>query len=226
MILVGAIIMKRFTGNGDRFLRWTKVWARNNVLLLKHICAVDFKVQGEENIVDNDYIAVSKHQSTWECYFIYGFLPNYPVSISKREISFLPIFGIALKNIGTLEIDRDDGIGSIKRIMEGSREFVKSGRRAFMIFPQGTRVLPMSSAKDYPYRAGFIGIARTNKLAIVPIALDSGKFWPKGKFIKEPGTITVKIMPAIDYERHRDMDKNELLSLVENTIEKAQEGIS
>jgi 1-acyl-sn-glycerol-3-phosphate acyltransferase len=105
----------------------------------------------------------------------------------------MPIFGIALKNIGTLSIDRSNGSNSMKKILEGSRKFVREGRNVFMVFPQGTRVPVNSSAKDYPYRAGFVGIAKINKLDILPIFLDSGKFWAKGMFVKKSGTLTVRL---------------------------------
>jgi 1-acyl-sn-glycerol-3-phosphate acyltransferase len=110
----------------------------------------------------------------------------------------------------------------MKKILEGSKKFVREGRNVFMVFPQGTRVPTNSSTEDYPYRAGFIGIAKINRLDILPISLDSGKFWAKGMFVKKPGTITVRIMPPLRYGDYRDMDKDLIVKQVENAIENNQ----
>ncbi|MDR2778305.1 MAG: 1-acyl-sn-glycerol-3-phosphate acyltransferase [Rickettsiales bacterium] len=216
------MLVKKSFHLDDFYLKCTKLWAKNNVLLLKYICGVDYKVIGRENIPNDKFVVVSKHQSTWECYFLYWFLPGYPVSVSKMEISFLPIFGSALKNIGTLSIDRRDGANSMKKIMEESKKFVKNGRNIFMIFPQGTRVPVDSSSNDYPYKSGFVGIAKINRLYILPIFLDSGKCWAKGMFVKKPGTITVKIMPPLSYEHYQDMDRDQIVKYIENSIENNQ----
>ncbi|MDR2777694.1 MAG: 1-acyl-sn-glycerol-3-phosphate acyltransferase [Rickettsiales bacterium] len=212
--------MKKIFHNDDFFLKCTKYWARNNVVALKYICGVEFKVIGGENVPKNNLLAVSKHQSTWECYFLHWFLPGYPVSISKKEISSLPLFGFAIKNIGTLEVDREDGASSLRTILAESRRFVKSGRNVFMMFPQGTRVSPWSTAEEYPYKPGFVAIARANKLDILPVYLDSGKCWPRGKFIKKPGLITVRVMPPMKYEEYRDLPREQVVKNAERAIEK------
>ncbi|MDR2077815.1 MAG: 1-acyl-sn-glycerol-3-phosphate acyltransferase [Rickettsiales bacterium] len=225
MILASALVVKKIFHRQNFYLKCTRLWAKNNVLLLKYLCAVDYKIIGQENVPAGNFVAVSKHQSTWECYFLYSFLPNYPVAVSKVEILFLPVFGPALKHIGTLSINRRGGADSMKKILEGSREFMKEGRNVFIVFPQGTRVPVDSSPRDYPYRAGFIGIAKVNKLDILPISLDSGKFWAKGMFVKKSGTITVKIMPPLRYEEYKDMDKDRIAKYVEDAIENNQESV-
>ncbi|MDR3079140.1 MAG: 1-acyl-sn-glycerol-3-phosphate acyltransferase [Rickettsiales bacterium] len=219
MFLVLATVMKKCFRNTNFFLECTKSWATNNVTLLKYTCGVKYRVLGAENVPEKNFVAVSKHQSTWECYFLHAFLPGYPVSVSKKEISSLPLFGFAIKNIGTIEVDREDGIGSVKSILEKSRNFIRKGRNVFMMFPQGTRVPPEATSREYPYKAGFLGVARANGLDILPIYLDSGKYWPRGKFTKNPGTITVVVLPPLKYEDYRTKPKEQVLEEVEQVIE-------
>ena len=66
--------------------------------------------------------------------------------------------------------------------------------RPIIIFPQGTRVAP-GEKKDY--HSGVFAVYRALKVPVVPIALNSGTFWPRKAFIKRPGVITVKILNYI-----------------------------
>ncbi|MDR1498780.1 MAG: 1-acyl-sn-glycerol-3-phosphate acyltransferase [Rickettsiales bacterium] len=200
----------------------SKNWAKVNVLLLQYICGVKYKVIGTENIPQNNFLIVSKHQSTWETYFLFQYFRNYLACVVKKELLKIPGIGTALKAVGCIAINRNDGIHALKRMVEQSKIFVKKERRSLLIFPQGTRVPLNSSTIDYPYRGGFVSIAKENQLDLLPIALDSGKCWPKFSFIKRPGVINVKIAPVIKYNEYKNLTKNEVVKLVENAIESNQ----
>lgn len=220
--LLFFVLVKNLFPKDNRFDVHTKKWARRNISMLKSICGVDYRVVGIENMPKENFLAVSKHQSTWECYFLFYLLPGYPVCVSKKEIMKTPVLGAALKGVGNITVDRKDGIMSMKNILSQSKKFYEQGRKVFLIFPQGTRVPVDSTTDEYPYKPGLIGIAKVNGLDILPICLDSGKFWPKGKFIKKPGTINVKIMPIIKYDDYRNLDKNVFMKKIENIIEENQ----
>lgn len=225
-ILLGFMLVDlNLFHNRNKFLRRSKAWAMRNITMLKAICGVDYELLGTENITKGNFLAVSKHQSSWECYFLYAFLPDYPVCVSKKEIMMLPIFGPALDRVGNMTVDRNDGLASMKNLLKKSKSYFENGRKTFLIFPQGTRVPVDSSATEYPYKPGLLAIASVNKLDILPISLNSGNIWPKGRFIKKPGTITVKFMPIISYSNYKDLDKNTLIKTIEDTIEKNQKTI-
>ena len=101
--------------------------------------------------------------------------------------------------------------GSGKKVMEKGHNIV--------IFPQGTRVPPESTTKEYPYKTGFIGLVKEMHADIIPMALNSGKFWRKKQFLKHSGTITMEFMDPIKYEEIEKMSKEELLLKLENIIE-------
>lgn len=225
-LLLGYMLLEeKLFHNKNKFMKKTRTWAMFNIKMLKVICGVNYKVLGEENITDGNFLVVSKHQSTWECYFLYAFLPDYPVCVVKKELMMIPIFGPTLAVIGKMVVDRNDGIASMKKLLNESRSYLKNGRKTFLIFPQGTRTPVNSTTKEYPYKPGLLGIASVNKLDILPISLNSGNIWPKGKFIKKPGVITVKIMPMIKYSDYKDIDKNLLMKKIEDTIESNQKTI-
>lgn len=221
MLIFFTIVAKLF--NYKKMMKKSsKNWAKINVILLKYICGIKYKVIGEENIPKNTFLIVSKHQSAWETYFLFQYFRNYLVCVVKKELVHIPGIGTALRSVGCIAVDRKDGINAVKKMIEQSKNFVDKERRSLLIFPQGTRVPVNSNTVDYPYKSGFISIAKENKLNLLPIALDSGKLWPKGNFIKKPGIITVKIMPIIKYEDYKNLTKVEITKLIEKAIEENQ----
>lgn len=198
------------------------IWTRLNIRLLKYICGIKYKVTGVENIPNDVCLMVAKHQSTWETYFLFQYFARYPVFVIKKELLKIPGVGPSLKNVGCIAIDRKDGIHAIKRVEEQSKKLLENNPRSIIIFPQGTRVPLNSTTEEYPYRSGFLGIAKNNNLDILPIALNSGKCWPKGSFLKKAGTIEVKFLPLIKYDYYKDKNKNDVMKLIEDTIENAQ----
>jgi 1-acyl-sn-glycerol-3-phosphate acyltransferase len=45
-------------------------------------------------------------------------------------------------------------------------------------------------------RPGLVALYQMTGLAVVPVALDSGRLWGKG-FVKRPGTVTLAFQPDI-----------------------------
>lgn len=202
--------------------KFSKNWARLNILMLKYICGIKYRVIGVENIPHDVCLIVAKHQSTWETYFLFQYFEKYLVFILKRELLMIPGLGSALESVGCISINRKDGINAIKKMSKQAKEFIEKEKRNLLIFPQGTRVPLNSNTDDYPYKSGFTVIAKENKLDMLPISLNSAKCWPKFHFIKKPGTITIKIAPLIKYDNYKDLNKNDVVKLVENVIENNQ----
>lgn len=222
IILLVVSFFGKITNNYNLIRKSSKYWTKFNIHLLKYVCGIKYRVEGEENIPENNFLIVSKHQSTWETYFLFFYFKNYLACVVKKELLDIPGIGKTLKEIGCIAIDRKGGSSAMKKMLEESKYYVENEKRNLLIFPQGTRVPPNSTAEKYPYKSGFVAIATTNKLDLLPIALNSGLFWPKFSFIKKPGTIKVKILPAIKYEDYKNLNKNEITKLVENAIENEQ----
>ena len=185
-VLVGAMI------SFDVGYRWALVWNRANVHGLRRICGVDWRVEGREHVPDVPCLVLSKHQSTWETYFLaLMFAPA--AYVAKRSLARIPIFGQTLVALDFILIDRTAGRGAVGQMIEQGRDRLARGRWIIM-FPEGTRRAVDAAVE---YRQGGAIVSRELDAPILPVAVDAGHFWPRMGFVKWPGTITVRVMPPV-----------------------------
>ena len=153
---------------------------------------VEFK--GIEKIPkDEKYFVASAHQSMFETFALQSVL-DYPVFILKKELLKIPLFGQYLKKIKSIEIIRDTTTKENLNFFDKVAKIVKNEDRPLLIFPQGTRV----KVEDrVPFKKGVGRIYEALNISCVPIALNSGKVWPKNGIIKYPGKITVSFLEPI-----------------------------
>ena len=153
---------------------------------------VEFK--GIEKIPkDEKYFVASAHQSMFETFALQSVL-DYPVFILKKELLKIPLFGQYLKKIKSIEIIRDTTTKENLNFFDKVAKIVKNENRPLLIFPQGTRV----KVEDrVPFKKGVGRIYESLNISCVPIALNSGKVWPKNGIIKYPGKITVSFLEPI-----------------------------
>ena len=180
-------------------------WNRCAVHWLKWTCGVKFQVIGAENLPAAPYVALCKHKSQWETYFLQYYLR--PVSIIlKRELLRLPFFGWGLLLTKPIAIDRDNPKQALKQTLEQGQARLAENI-SILVFPEGTR---KSTARDPKYARGGANIAVASGVPVVPIAHNAGEFWPADKFIKYPGTITVKIGEPIDSSTNNSREITEM----------------
>ena len=153
---------------------------------------VEFK--GIENIPKTEkYFVASAHQSMFETFALQSVL-NYPVFILKKELLKIPLFGLYLKKIKSIEIIRDTTTKNNLNFFEKIPNIIKNENRPLLIFPQGTRV---KFEERLPFKKGAGRIYEALNIPCVPVALNSGKVWPKNGIIKYPGKITVSFLEPI-----------------------------
>ena len=189
-----------------------KVWIKGIFILLEFICGITHELRGKENIPNDPVIIVSKHQSAFETFALFYYL-NKSFFIHKVQLFYIPIFGQYLWKSNMVSIDRTGKSKTIRKmLLEVTRRFDDGS--SIIIFPEGTRKKP----GDVPdYKTGFIGIYREVKRKLLPVAVNSGLFWPKHKFIMKKGNIVIEILPTID----SNLSKNEVLSKVQDIVETA-----
>ena len=183
-------------------------WAK---YCLRIFLSVKINIIGRENIVDGEkfFIACS-HQSMFETFFLQTIF-NSPIFILKKELLKIPIFGLYLKKIGSISINRNkttkENLGFFDKILK----IVNNSKRPLLIFPQGTRVL----SEDRPkFKKGTGRIYEALKIKCQPVALNSGYVWPKNNQLSNNKTITVSILKPIS----PGLDKEKFINLLQNNI--------
>ncbi|MCX8514830.1 MAG: lysophospholipid acyltransferase family protein [Burkholderiales bacterium] len=169
-------------------LIWT--WCFN--FLARNLCGVKYEVFGKEHIPDAQSIIISNHQSAWETLCFSQIFPPH-VWILKRALLSIPFFGWALKMCSPIAINRNNGIISIKQVIDQGKERFNNGFW-ILAFPEGTRMLPQHRVR---YKIGAFQLSKVLNAPIVPVAHNAGYCFPKGQFCLFPGKITVIICPAV-----------------------------
>lgn len=201
------------------------IWNKLTIFFLKIICGINYRVEGLENLPKNNenYVIVSKHQSAWETYFFLFFFKSINnrscAFVLKKELLKIPFFGWSLKVSKNIAIDRAMGISSLKKAIKEAKYIVLEEKRNLVIFPQGTRTPPNATIEQYPYKVGFLAIIKELKKPLIPIALNTGTFWSKGQFVKNPGEVVIKILPPIKPEELISKDKNTVMQNISHLIE-------
>ena len=133
-----------------------------------------------------------KHQSAWETMVLFWVLYD-PIIVMKQELMRIPFIGWVFKRTGSIGVDRSAGMAALKKLKRDALIAVETGR-PLLIFPQGTRVLPRTEA---PYQIGVYALYSATGLPVVPVALNSGSFWPRKGIRKYSGCITLEFLPEI-----------------------------
>ncbi|MCD8542356.1 MAG: 1-acyl-sn-glycerol-3-phosphate acyltransferase [Gammaproteobacteria bacterium] len=169
------------------------------VHVAKYLCGIHYTIQGRDNIPSNNrFIIFSKHQSTWETLFLLYYFPHMSI-ILKKELLRIPFFGWGLKALRPIAIDRNAGRAALNALNQQGEERLKQGL-CILCFPEGTRQSP---GAEPDYKVGGAMLASKTGAPILPIALNSGECWRKKGFIKQPGTISVRIGPCISVENKK-----------------------
>ena len=164
------------------------------VLIVRVLLNTKVEFKGIEKIPkDEKYFVASAHQSMFETFALQSVL-DYPVFILKKELLKIPLFGQYLKKIKSIEIIRDTTTKENLNFFDKVAKIIKDENRPLLIFPQGTRV---KVDEQIPFKKGVGRIYETLNISCVPIALNSGKVWPKNGIIKYPGKITVSFLEPI-----------------------------
>jgi 1-acyl-sn-glycerol-3-phosphate acyltransferase len=167
------------------------------------------KVYDKENILTEPAIYAIRHESAWETLAFMSIVPR-ACFVLKAELARIPFFGEIIKRLKMIAINRKDGLRVISVMSKQAADRLQE-RFNVMIFPEGTR---MSSGQFGKLHAGVYAIYKESGAKVVPVALNSGKVWPRRVFTKYPGCIKVKFMPYIA----PGLGKAEFMSLLEEKI--------
>ena len=186
-------------------------WADLNLWCLERVCGLNYQVDGLHNLPDKPSVVMSNHQSTWETLVLKRFFP--PLCwVVKRELMWIPFFGWSLAMLQPIAINRGAGRRAVDQLIQQGQARLNSGRWV-IVFPQGTRVAP---GKQRRFKLGGAVLANKTQVPVIPVAHNSGYFWPRRQFLKYPGTITVSLGPPVATQ---DKSPEEIMDEVKNWID-------
>ncbi len=195
----------------DRRFVVTRAWSGSTIAWLRITCNLRYDVKGLENVGAGPGIVFAKHQSTWETLTLnFWFTPQSWVV--KRELQWIPIFGCGMYMMDPIALNRRAGRRAVDQLVDLGRKHLRKGRW-IIIFPEGTRTAP---GKRGRYRIGGALLAQRSGVAVTPVAHNAGEYWPRRRFIKEPGVIQVRIGPPIE---SNNKSAQQILAQAESWIE-------
>jgi len=189
------------------------------IFVIKFFLNTKVEVRGVDNIPKTKkYFVASAHQSMFETFALQAVL-NFPVFILKKELLKIPLFGLYLKKIKSIAIVRDTTTKDNLNFFTKVAAIIEKENRPLLIFPQGTRV---KIDEKIPFKKGVGRIYETLNISCIPIALNSGKVWPKKGIVKYPGKIIISLLEPIE----PGLNKDEFIKNLENKIYKEIKNIS
>jgi len=187
-------------------------WGITSLWLLRLVCGIKVELRGVEKIPRGALLVAAKHQSAWETFALLALFPK-PTAIVKRELMWLPLFGWCVWKCGMIPVARNAGREALPGLIARSRAALARGRQV-IIFPEGTR-RAVGAKPDY--KLGIVQIYAALDVPCLPIALNSGLFWPRRSFLRYPGTVRVEILDPLP----PGLSRREFLTRLRNGIETA-----
>lgn len=194
------------------FMALARSWSRTSNLLLRVIAGVSVEYRGLEKIPSGALLVASKHQSVWETFGLIILFAD-PAYVVKRELMWIPVFGWYLWKSDMIWVDRAARGGAMDGMVERARAELGRGRQ-IVIFPEGTRTAPGAPPA---YRHGIANLYAAASVPCLPIALNSGLFWPRRRFLRYPGRIVLEVLDPIP----PGLDKEVFAARLQNDIEAA-----
>jgi 1-acyl-sn-glycerol-3-phosphate acyltransferase len=193
------------------FITVAKSWGHTSNALLV-VAGIRIEMRGREKIPQGALLVASKHQSVWETFALVPLFDD-PAYIYKRELLWIPVFGWYLWKSDMVPVDRRARGGAIAGMIESARKELGRGRQ-IIIFPEGTRTAPGAAPA---YKSGLANLYAATGVPCLPVALNSGVFWPRRKFLRYPGTIVLEVLDPI----LPGLDKETFAARVQGDIETA-----
>ncbi len=205
----GLWMSHRVTVSGQRR------WARHMVWLMRRLAGIEVEIRGGANRPEGGHLIAAKHQSAWDT-LIWHLIVDDPAVVMKQELLAIPLYGAYCRKSRMIPVDRRGGPAALRRMIETARRAGAEGR-PIIIFPQGTRAAPDAGVDQLPYQPGVVALYRGLDLAVVPVALNSGLYWPRRSFLRRPGRIVLEYQSPIP----PGLDRRAFMAALEASIEEA-----
>jgi 1-acyl-sn-glycerol-3-phosphate acyltransferase len=191
---------------------FARFWAHATLFLAHHICGIRMRIEGAEHRPASGAIFAAKHQSAFETIALTAII-HRPAFVLKKELLYIPLFGLYLAKIGCVPIDRKAGASAIKLMVKSAKARLEQGYN-IVIFAEGTRTSPDNDSPTY--HPGVAALYTQLGVPLVPVALNSGLCWGRKAVLKKPGIVTIRFLPSLTAGLDRKAMMAELKQQVES----------
>ncbi len=185
--------------------------ARTALWLLRLIAGIRIEVRGRDNLPDGACLVAAKHQSAWDTFALIPLFRD-PAIVLKAELASIPFYGWFCRKFEHILVRRDRAAAALKAMISDAKMKAAAGRQ-ILIFPEGTRQAP---GAEPDYKPGVVALYEGLSLPCVPLALNSGLYWPRRRLPRYPGTIVVEILEALPAGLGRAQFRAELQRRIED----------
>src|ERR1700679_2617201 len=192
-----------------------RLWGAISVWLLEAICGLKLEYRGLENIPPGAVLIAAKHQSFLETFALLKYAPDFAI-ILKRQLTYVPLFGLYLIVAQQIAIDRGRGRQALNQISAAAKSVFAADRQVF-IYPEGTRRLPGAPPM---YKQGAAALYGAAEVPALPVAVNTGLFWRRRGFLRRPGVAVIEYLPVIPPGLDRAAFNNRLQSAIEDACDR------
>lgn len=212
---IAVLLASAFNARESTVYALCQGWLAHAVNSGTFILGIHNRVSGMENLptgATDGAVLLLKHQSTWETFSMVALMPRPIAYVFKKELLYVPFFGWAMGRMDMIHIDRSQRTQAFNKVVQQGKRLMGKGVWVIM-FPEGTRI---DRGQKGVYKSGGARLAIECGMPVIPVAVTSGKCWPRKAFIKTPGIVDISIGPQIpSIGRQPD----ELMREVESWIE-------
>jgi 1-acyl-sn-glycerol-3-phosphate acyltransferase len=195
-----------------------RLWGAISVWLLETICGLRLEYRGVENIPSGAVLIAAKHQSFLETFALLKYAPDFAI-ILKRQLTYVPLFGLYLVVSKQIAIDRGRGVQALQQLVSAAKPVLAAGRQ-IMVYPEGTRRTPGAPPR---YKQGVAFLYAESNVPCLPVAVNTGLFWRRREFLRRPGVAVVEYLPVIPPGRKRSAFARELQGVIETACNRLNE---
>ncbi len=187
-------------------------WGYLNLLMQHWLIGTRYDFRGMEHIPHGSgFLVASKHQSSWETYTMLMFVRD-PSYILKRELMFIPFFGWFAAKMQVIPVNRGKRADALRAMNKTAGEQLSVGRQ-IIIYPEGTRKMAFA---EPGYKFGLTHMYTNLDPIVLPVALNSGLFWPRNGMRLYKGTCILEFLPVINAGLEPDEFSTKLASAIED----------
>lgn len=214
LAFMGVLLLPAFLLPWRTLYAGGRIWVHGILFMMRTICGLNWEVRGRGRLPAREAVLIaSKHQSAWDT-LIFPLLVRDPAYVLKRELLLVPFFGWCMWRLRMVAVDRKGGAAALRRMLAAARRIVLGQGRPLVIYPEGTRTAP---GAHRPYHPGVAALYGELGVPVVPVALNSGVFWPRQSFLRRPGRIVIEFLEPIP----PGLSRRAFLSELEQRIEPA-----